>query len=111
MTFEQKQEIRRILDSKLAALMQGALDVRLGVCADENEMASRVSEVDLKLAVHDCRRGWISDIEAALARIDHPEYGVCEECGEEIGVQRLRAKPTAALCIDCQSESERDAAA
>ncbi|HZO21670.1 MAG TPA: TraR/DksA C4-type zinc finger protein [Steroidobacteraceae bacterium] len=29
-------------------------------------------------------------------------YGICEECGNPIGEERLRARPEATLCIDCQ---------
>mgnify|MGYP006295292089 FL=1 len=111
MTFEQKQMIRRNLELKLAALKQDVLDVKMDACADENELASRVSEVDLKLVMNDRRLGWIREIETALKRMEYPDYGICDECGEEIGILRLEARPTTELCIDCQSERERDAAA
>ena len=33
-------------------------------------------------------------------------YGYCEDCGQDIGVRRLEARPTAAKCIDCKTYSE-----
>ncbi|WP_431245255.1 TraR/DksA family transcriptional regulator [Leifsonia xyli] len=40
-------------------------------------------------------------VDAALARIAAGTYGVCARCGQAIGVDRLRARPTAELCIRC----------
>ena len=43
----------------------------------------------------------LSQIDAALRRIDEGTYGVCERCGREIAPERLEAYPWASLCIDC----------
>jgi DnaK suppressor protein len=110
-TTDQKQHIRQSLEQHLASLKGSVPEVTLGYCADENEMASRVSEAHLELVMHDRRLGGIREIEEALRRMDHPEYGACEECGEDIGAARLLARPTAKLCVDCQIERERGAAA
>lgn len=111
MTTDQKQNIRQSLEQLLASLKGGVPDVTLGYCADENEMASRVSEAHLELVIHDRRLGGIREIEEALRRMDRQDYGKCDECGEDIGAARLFARPTATLCVDCQNERERGAAA
>jgi DnaK suppressor protein len=49
----------------------------------------------------------ITKIDQALAKIEANEFGLCESCGEEIGIKRLEARPVAELCIDCKSEQER----
>lgn len=41
------------------------------------------------------------EVEAALARLDAGEYGVCERCGEPIPDARLEARPTARTCVGC----------
>lgn len=46
-------------------------------------------------------------IDDALDRIDEGRFGVCEMCGEQIGLKRLGAVPYAGMCIGCQSETER----
>lgn len=46
-------------------------------------------------------------IEIALDRLAEGKYGVCQQCGDKIGPARLRALPTATLCIDCATERER----
>lgn len=48
----------------------------------------------------------LKKIDLALAKIEDGSYGVCENCGEEIGVPRLTARPVAQLCIDCKTEQE-----
>lgn len=81
---------------------------RLDACADENEYASRVVEVGMQLALRrrlEERRG---EIERALSRMDTGVYGVCEDCGDDIGLARLTANPTALYCVHCQADRERD---
>jgi len=48
----------------------------------------------------------LKKIDHALAKIEEGTYGECENCGEEIGVARLTARPVAQLCIDCKTEQE-----
>ena len=48
----------------------------------------------------------IVDIDDALARIKNGTYGVCQSCGEAIGVKRLDVKPDAHNCIKCQNGAE-----
>jgi DnaK suppressor protein len=43
----------------------------------------------------------IADIDRALAKIDDGTYGLCDECGREIGAQRLEGLPAASRCVDC----------
>jgi DnaK suppressor protein len=47
-------------------------------------------------------------IEAALARIDCEEYGVCMDCGNSIPAARLDAIPWAVRCVACQELSSSD---
>ena len=52
------------------------------------------------------RRQKLIQIEAALRRIDENDYGICQECGEEIATARLEFDPTMLLCIECASARE-----
>lgn len=47
----------------------------------------------------------------ALEKIESGDYGVCEECGDDIRFERLKARPTAELCISCKDEAEREESA
>lgn len=44
----------------------------------------------------------------ALDKMETDQYGVCDDCGNEITYQRLMARPTSELCIFCKEESEKE---
>jgi DnaK suppressor protein len=73
---------------------------------DEAERATRETENSLELRTRDRYRKLISKIDKALKRIEDGAYGYCEETGEEIGVERLEARPIATLCLDAQERWE-----
>lgn len=73
---------------------------------DDAERATRETENSLELRTRDRYRKLISKIEKALKRIDDGAYGYCEETGEEIGIDRLEARPIATLCLDAQERWE-----
>ena len=52
-------------------------------------------------ALIDQVREHLTEIEAALARLEKGAYGRCEGCGQPIGVSRLEARPAARRCIGC----------
>jgi DnaK suppressor protein len=73
---------------------------------DEAERATRETENSLELRTRDRYRKLIGKIDKALKRIEDGEYGYCEETGEEIGLDRLEARPIATLCLDAQERWE-----
>lgn len=73
---------------------------------DPNDRASQETDMALELRSRDRERKLIKKIEEAILTIDSGEYGFCEQCGVEIGVQRLEARPTATLCVDCKTLDE-----
>ena len=46
-------------------------------------------------------RQHLSEIDAALSRMDEGRYGRCTSCGHDIALGRLQVRPQAALCISC----------
>ncbi len=73
---------------------------------DPNDRASQESEFAMELRTRDRERKLIKKIDESLAYLETGDYGYCEDCGIEIGVRRLEARPTANLCIDCKSLEE-----
>ncbi len=67
------------------------------------------AHADIYLDFHASLRngGAVAEIDAALMKIADGEYGYCEHTGEEIGLKRLMANPTATLCIEAQEICER----
>jgi len=76
------------------------------VFADPNDRASQESDVSLELRNRDRERKLIKKIDEMIAKIDSGDYGFCDNCGVEIGLNRLEARPTATLCIDCKTLDE-----
>jgi DnaK suppressor protein len=73
---------------------------------DPTDRASLESNRNFMLRIRDRERKLVTKIDEALKRIDDGNYGLCEECGEPIGVERLKARPVTTLCIDCKSAQE-----
>lgn len=76
--------------------------------ADPADRATAESDRSFTLRIRDRERRLIRKIQAALQRIDEGTYGICEECGEEIAVARLKARPVTRLCINCKAKQEED---
>ena len=74
--------------------------------ADPNDRASQESDMALELRNRDRERKLIKKINDTLRLIENDDYGYCMQCGEEIGLNRLQARPTATLCIDCKTLDE-----
>jgi DnaK suppressor protein len=75
---------------------------------DPADRASQESERIATLRIRDRERKLIAKIDEAIGRIHDGTYGICETCGEPIGVDRLRARPVTTLCIDCKAEQEAE---
>ena len=73
---------------------------------DPNDRASQETDRTLELRTRDRERKLIHKIDESLALISSSDYGYCENCGIEIGVRRLEARPTATQCIDCKNLNE-----
>ncbi len=73
---------------------------------DPADRASVESEQFFALRLRDRERKLKKKIKEALERIENGTYGICEECGGEIGVKRLKARPVTTLCIECKNKQE-----
>lgn len=70
------------------------------------DQGSATFERELDMTFEEGSRVHLSEVRAALARIESGTYGTCERCGETIPVERLEAVPTAKLCVDCKKKEE-----
>ena len=73
---------------------------------DPTDRAALEFNRNFMLRIKDRERKLVMKIEEALKRIEDGEYGICEECEEPIGVERLKARPVTTLCIDCKAAQE-----
>jgi len=74
--------------------------------ADPIDRASQEEEFAFELRTRDRERKLINKIAISIEQIKNDEYGWCESCGDEIGIKRLEARPTATHCIDCKTLDE-----
>lgn len=112
MNENQKNHFRQILNAQKRSLssdiqntMSSMQDTQT-IYADPNDRASQETDMAIELRNRDRERKLIKKIDETLAAINRDDYGYCEECGEEIGISRLEARPTARLCIECKHLAE-----
>jgi len=75
------------------------------------EGAQSEHEQDMLAQMSETQRREIAQIDAAIARIDAGEYGICRDCGAEIDPRRLAAVPYALLCTECAESAVETARA
>ena len=73
---------------------------------DPSDRATQEEEFSLELRTRDRERKLIKKIDKTLVRIEEDDYGFCDQCGIDIGIRRLEARPTAELCVDCKTLDE-----
>ena len=74
--------------------------------SDENDRASKEAEFVLELREREREGHLARKIRHARQRLRNGEFGLCEECGDNIGLQRLLARPVATLCFECKNLQE-----
>ena len=74
---------------------------------DPTDRASLESDRNFELRIRDRERRLIGKIREALDRIEDGECGESEDCGDQFGEARLKARPVTTLCIECKTEQER----
>lgn len=77
------------------------------IYADPADRASAESDRAFILRLRDRDRKLIQKIDQALDRIQEGSFGICDDCGEDISIARLKARPVTTLCIKCKSKQEQ----
>lgn len=99
---QQLEELRKKADLTVSTLKES--DEHLADLADR---ASVDLERNFMLRIVDRESRLINKLEAALERLDDGSYGICECCGNEISILRLKVRPVTELCIECKTRAER----
>lgn len=97
-----KREILTEAERTLGAMNQPTEDA----FADPTDRATHEADRNLLLRFRDRERKLLTKIDDAFLRLDSGLYGRCEECGDAIGVARLKARPVTTRCITCKSAEE-----
>jgi RNA polymerase-binding protein DksA len=102
----QRVLVAEVREKREQAAAEGNEDAIGGVGdAGDESVLRAATDLDLQEAGRDVQE--LNDIDAALRRMEDGSYGICDECGQEIGYPRLDAQPTALRCISDQEKYER----
>jgi DnaK suppressor protein len=74
---------------------------------DEMDLASSEYLQSFTFRLRGREKVFLEKIQKALLKIEDGSFGTCEECGEEISLKRLEARPETNLCIRCKEDQER----
>ena len=97
-------EINQLLLNE-AAMMVPVQDYS-EVHADILDRAVHEGQRAFAFRIRERERFLIRKIKNALRRIEEGTYGICEECGEDIPIARLKARPVTNYCLDCKTRME-----
>ena len=107
-----KEYFKELLSNRLEELLSQADNTVSGMTRpkenfpDPTDRAALEADRNFMLRIRDRESKLIKKIKQALERIENDTYGICEACGEEISVKRLKARPVTSQCIDCKSKEE-----
>ncbi len=96
-----KQELMEEVDRTVSHMKDEAANF-----PDPADRATQEEEFSLELRARDRERKLIKKIDSTIETIDTDDYGYCGQCGVDIGIRRLEARPTASLCVDCKTLDE-----
>ncbi len=106
------QYFKELLTKRLEELLSHADDTVSGMTApkenfpDPTDRASLESDRNFMLRIRDRENKLIKKIKKALKRIDNDTFGICEKCGGDISINRLKARPVTTQCIECKTKEE-----
>jgi DnaK suppressor protein len=103
---------KKLLTQRLENLLVEASETVSGMTGeianfpDPSDRASLEADRNFMLRIRDRERKLIVKIREALGRIDSGTYGICDACGSDISIKRLKARPVTTQCIDCKTKEE-----
>lgn len=101
-----RTDLTRLIGEQLEYRLRGDDPLAMGTRGDEGEVAARALTAEVESDAMDRRVRMVKQVDLALRRLAEGAYGFCADCGEEIGVERLRSLPFALRCRDCQEAWE-----
>lgn len=111
---EEKKYYQDVLNGWLDSLLKEANKTVSGMTdegdnfPDPTDRAAMESDRNFTLRLRDRERKLIGKIKEALQRIENDTFGICEDCGEYISENRLKARPVTTLCIKCKKKQENE---
>jgi DnaK suppressor protein len=95
------------LEEKARQTLNEDMQLDVDDLPDEMDLASSEYAQSMTFRLRGREKVYLEKIDKALKKIEEGEFGICEECGEEIDVKRLDVRPVTNLCIRCKEKQER----
>lgn len=101
-----------LLQQKAALLSEAELALNelpgQSIFPDMGDQASAETDTNFMLRLRGREQRLLKKIDEALERIDKNTFGICDDCGLEIDLKRLEARPVTTMCIECKTHQEED---
>jgi len=97
-----------LLAEKREILQQVSQDISIDTDGDETDEIQGNMLIELTNQLNTRNSAKLSQIEAALKRIDNKSYGLCQDCGEAIPEKRLLHNPHFQTCVSCAEDREAE---
>jgi len=75
---------------------------------DLGDQATAETDRNFMLRLRGREQRLLKKIDQALERVEAGTFGICEDCGNEINLKRLEARPVTTMCIDCKTLQEEE---
>ncbi|OGW33657.1 MAG: hypothetical protein A2X59_01245 [Nitrospirae bacterium GWC2_42_7] len=75
---------------------------------DQGDQATAETDINFMLRLRGREQRLLRKIDEALDRLETKTFGICEDCGEEIEIKRLEARPVTTMCINCKTIQEEE---
>jgi len=111
MTQQQKQELKKIIQTEIENLndeirtIESSLKPIKKDCSldsIDHKMLKQQQNIDIQR--YEVSKARLNRLNAAYLNIDSKEYGICQECEEDISIERLKLVPESKLCVSCMNE-------
>jgi DnaK suppressor protein len=117
-TMQRKDELRKMLIElryeivgKIAQEMETKLDedprISRLTAMDAGDLSQFDLDDDIDFALLNMHIERLREVESALNRLENGTYGICDDCGTSIKVERLRVLPFTTYCVQCQKKREQ----
>ena len=111
MTQQEKEELKDIIQTEITALEDEIATIQISLrpikkdCSlDSIDHKMLKQDQNINIQRYEVAKQRLNRLKAAYLNIDNKEYGVCQECEEDINIDRLKLVPESKYCVSCMNE-------
>ncbi len=111
MTQQEKEELKNIIQTEITALadeiasLEDVLKpIKKDCSLDSIDHKMLKQDQNINIQRYEVAKQRLNRLKAAYLNIDNTEYGICQECEEDINIERLKLIPESKYCVSCMNE-------